>query len=128
MWVHSKYCMWKLLVIVIIFLDHRTIVRLFSAAISEIVLNCRARNLNNSTSFLTSTTISSLSSHDSKLKVSSRARFLCNICISYTFKARRYVTHTHSTTYVCLYMASVKVHTDTLIVCFFSLQTSRLAL
>lgn len=39
---------------------------------SDMVLNCPARNLNNSTSSLTSTTISSLSLRDSKLKVSSQ--------------------------------------------------------
>lgn len=38
----------------------------------ELVLNCFTRNLNNSTSSLTSTIISYLSSHDSKLKVSSQ--------------------------------------------------------
>lgn len=42
-----------------------------SEAQNEMVLNCHARNSNNWTSSLTSTTISSLSSLDSKLKVSS---------------------------------------------------------
>lgn len=52
-----------------------------SEAQSETVLNCHARNLNNSTSSLTSTIISSLSSHDSKLKVSSQ---MCCSSLSHT--------------------------------------------
>lgn len=52
-----------------------------SEAQSETVLNCHARNLNNSTSSLTSTIISFLSSHDSKLKVSSQ---MCCSSLSHT--------------------------------------------